>query len=567
MSKRVLTHAAPEQRSNETPPLRRAVAPLVVGAADDFAERDADRVAHEVLDRLAGEEHVHDGCHGEPHSEPLRRAASGVSGVAEVGFDGGELSDQLSDRIEAARGKGSTLPDPVRRRMEAGFGRSLAQVRVHTGGEADGLARSVSARAFTTGHDIFFGAGEYSPDTAEGERVLAHEIAHTQQQAGGARRLHRWHLDDPRINWDSTRSISTVDSGQAVFILDDGTGKIVVKAEKAPIGLAKLSEVLHNNLSGATSVKHRKLTPQDKQDIVPLITAPDGARLDRDSWAKLGRQKRTVTWVIADLEKKYGKPQGSGIDDIDDVEVGRFFHELQLTVPMKNAPMLAMSVAEGVRAQETTSTRDRRNPLGDNENMMRGLLTDFRHMEGLGRLTAIDLFLGNEDRVMMGNVGNWFYDPWTAAVTLIDHVDGAVPMGFESMSESITTSLMKLKKDRLGKTAAQAVSGLCTGIKDPKKGNDASVDAWLKSEGGYRQAIAEEAMERGLTEGRKTLIKTFSATRWSLGKSGRQARATKKAIKSAAKQGAEIDSTDNDRIDPERYYKILKARAEWLKKN
>src|SRR5690606_19011840 len=108
-----------------------------------------------------------------------------------------------------------------------------AQVRVHTGSEADGLARSVSARAFTTGHDIFFGAGEYSPDTAEGERVLAHEIAHTQQQSGGARRLHRlWNFSAARLPVEKTRRIGVVSSGQSVYFLrdaDDDT--LVVKSE------------------------------------------------------------------------------------------------------------------------------------------------------------------------------------------------------------------------------------------------------------------------------------------------------------------------------------------------
>lgn len=546
-------------------PVRRTAAPMIVGSADDFAERDADRVADEVLSRLGNTPHVHDdGCHG----SAVRRSSTATAG-AEVGYEGGEISGGLSRRIDAARSGGSALDEPVRQRMEAGFGQSLGDVRVHTGGEAATLARSVSARAFTTGRDIFFGAGEYAPGTPEGERVLAHEIAHTRQQSGAARRLHRWALEDRTIAWNKTRTISTIDSGQAIYVLDDGTGKIVVKTEDSPIGLGKLSEVVLDNLSGAKSVKHRKLSAKDRQAVVPLITAPDAGLLDRASWAKLGRNKRTEGWLIESLEQQAGKPKGSGIDDVDDVEVGRHFHDVYLHTAMGNTPMMAMSFADGVRAQEASTTRNMRNPMDTSgTDMMRGLLTDFKHMQGLGKLTAIDLFLGNGDRVMSGNVGNWFYDPWSAAITVIDHVDQTVPLTFrrDSQDKTAMAALLKsLSSGQLGKTATEAIKSMCVGVAD--KGKDSGIAAWMDAEGGYRRQIAEEALERGLVEGRQTLIKTFGATRFSVSKSGRNARSAKKAIKSASSKAAAMDTSDDNYIGPDDYYKILKARAQWLKKN
>ena len=63
-------------------------------------------------------------------------------------------------------------------------GGSLHDVRVHTGTSADALARAVSARAFATGTDIFFAHGEYRPGTAGGDELIAHEVAHTEQQRG-----------------------------------------------------------------------------------------------------------------------------------------------------------------------------------------------------------------------------------------------------------------------------------------------------------------------------------------------------------------------------------------------
>ena len=40
----------------------------------------------------------------------------------------------------------------------------------------------MSARAFTSKNDIFFGAGEYRPQTAAGQRLIAHELTHVIQQ-------------------------------------------------------------------------------------------------------------------------------------------------------------------------------------------------------------------------------------------------------------------------------------------------------------------------------------------------------------------------------------------------
>ncbi|MBV9358153.1 MAG: DUF4157 domain-containing protein [Chloroflexi bacterium] len=93
--------------------------------------------------------------------------------------------DEIGQRIQAAAGGGSGLDDVVQRRLEVGLGADLSGVRVHTDRDADQLARSVNAVAFTSGADIFFQAGAYDPSSTTGMRVLAHEAAHTVQQAQG----------------------------------------------------------------------------------------------------------------------------------------------------------------------------------------------------------------------------------------------------------------------------------------------------------------------------------------------------------------------------------------------
>jgi hypothetical protein len=79
--------------------------------------------------------------------------------------------------------------------MEAAFGHSFAQVRVHSDGRAGDLSSNLNARAFTVGTDVAFGHGEYRPGTLIGDALLAHELAHVVQQSsarptGSAPQMH-----------------------------------------------------------------------------------------------------------------------------------------------------------------------------------------------------------------------------------------------------------------------------------------------------------------------------------------------------------------------------------------
>jgi hypothetical protein len=66
--------------------------------------------------------------------------------------------------------------------MESRFGYDFGRVRIHTDERAARSANSVNALAYTIGYDIVFGEGQYQPNTLDGIRLLAHELAHVAQQ-------------------------------------------------------------------------------------------------------------------------------------------------------------------------------------------------------------------------------------------------------------------------------------------------------------------------------------------------------------------------------------------------
>ena len=69
--------------------------------------------------------------------------------------------------------------------MEASFGQSFADVRVHTDEKASRSAESVGANAYTVGSDIVFKSGQFNPASPTGQRTLAHELTHVVQQRSG----------------------------------------------------------------------------------------------------------------------------------------------------------------------------------------------------------------------------------------------------------------------------------------------------------------------------------------------------------------------------------------------
>lgn len=89
---------------------------------------------------------------------------------------------------EARRASDAVVRAPERRSTYAPLaGWDFSKVRVHTDSRAAAAADALNARAFTTGNDIVFGAGQYQPSTASGRRLLAHELVHVAQQSTNSR--------------------------------------------------------------------------------------------------------------------------------------------------------------------------------------------------------------------------------------------------------------------------------------------------------------------------------------------------------------------------------------------
>jgi hypothetical protein len=85
---------------------------------------------------------------------------------------------------EVLRSAGQPLEKGTQAFFESHFGYDFSHVRVHSDAKAAESAEMVGAMAYAMGNDVVFGAGQYQPNSAAGQELLAHELAHvTQPQA------------------------------------------------------------------------------------------------------------------------------------------------------------------------------------------------------------------------------------------------------------------------------------------------------------------------------------------------------------------------------------------------
>ncbi len=104
-----------------------------------------------------------------------------------------ELSDVIADEIDNnhANSEGSPLDSNTQEFMSSRFGFEFSKVRIHTDETAARASNLANALAYTIGNDIVFGQGQYQPNSLQGRRLLAHELAHTLQQRGSAASVQR----------------------------------------------------------------------------------------------------------------------------------------------------------------------------------------------------------------------------------------------------------------------------------------------------------------------------------------------------------------------------------------
>jgi hypothetical protein len=156
---------------------------LVVNTPGDIYEQEADRVSEQVTSVPEPQLQRACACGGAcPRCGDKQAAHDQMQTERVRSTDSGEIAAPHTVH-EVLDSPGQPLDPTTREFMEPRFGHDFSRVRVHTDGAAVSAARDVQARAYTVGRDIVFGSGQYAPSTAEGKKLLAHELTHVVQQS------------------------------------------------------------------------------------------------------------------------------------------------------------------------------------------------------------------------------------------------------------------------------------------------------------------------------------------------------------------------------------------------
>ncbi len=165
---------------------------LTIGEPNDKYEKEADQVAHQVVEKINSPAFSHD-VQKKDHqgrSGVIRRKDASKSARRKLSIqlkeeDAPESSGlQLESTLRQERGKGKSLDARIKQPMEQAFQADFSGVRIHTGAAADQMNQSIQAKAFATGQDVFFRQGAYAPGSRSGQELLAHELTHVVQQTG-----------------------------------------------------------------------------------------------------------------------------------------------------------------------------------------------------------------------------------------------------------------------------------------------------------------------------------------------------------------------------------------------
>lgn len=163
---------------------RRSVRGAGMGAGGNHAGVGSHQLALRILQNRREQ-----GLPLQPTQSMQKPAGFGPLGIlpiqrkAKPSGNGMPVPGKVAQQVQSLEGGGQPLSTQERSFFEPRFGRSLRDVRLHTGTMAQKAANRLNARAFTYGRNIAFGRGESLFGTSEGKRLMAHELVHSSQQS------------------------------------------------------------------------------------------------------------------------------------------------------------------------------------------------------------------------------------------------------------------------------------------------------------------------------------------------------------------------------------------------
>ncbi|HXE24718.1 MAG TPA: DUF4157 domain-containing protein [Roseiarcus sp.] len=305
-------------------------AKLAIGSSGDALEQEADRVADQAM-RAPGSPsappQISRKCAACEDERKLQKKRAGSAAPASV--------EAPASVHEALRSPGQPLDAATRSFMEPRLGHDFSQVRVHTDPSAAASARGLHARAYTMGTDVAFADNQFSPATAEGKRLLSHELAHVVQQSSGATAIQRAPDEDDDAPVAQPAAAKSCPSGavpyEGVCLTDEildvlpeagdvHAAEKMVKAQAAEAKAQarveeKYSKVSNADLSKKIDQMRERVMASDQPGVIPASLTRLEKERDRRRALPIS-PPTTVDHAIAMLEEAWSLTEKENPPDI-----------------------------------------------------------------------------------------------------------------------------------------------------------------------------------------------------------------------------------------------------------
>lgn len=341
---------------------------LTIGEPDDKYEQEADQVATEVVQR------INDGSLEE--QEDIQRSTVDISRVAlqcSQGVVSGPADSVFEAQLNQARHGGSPLEPKLRGQMETAMGTDFSQVKVHTDVQSDQLNRSIQAKAFTTGQDVFFSQGAYNPSSSNGQELIAHELTHVVQQGA------------PTLQQKSATNEQAIEGGQST------DNDLSLQRKKLQITNSDSQTVRRwpPNPFKSKGPKYGKLNEQESFDETDEVTQEqqqeddvDGlgtVEVDDDTNVEIGSDGVKIT--IADHEITLSRSQLQYQGNIEEGVDASTGYSVTFPVPLGPLAPLALTLTLGFKAGVGATLSFTGQVVGDDSDAS-------LHVEGEGKANA-----------------------------------------------------------------------------------------------------------------------------------------------------------------------------------
>ncbi|MFB6978036.1 eCIS core domain-containing protein [Streptomyces scopuliridis] len=254
-------------------------------------------------------------------------------------------------------GAGQPLDLSVRRELEEQLGHDFSRVRLHTDRDAGALTDLLGADAVAVGQDIFFREGTYRPGTADGQRLLAHELLHTVQNPDGLGTL-RAGRDLGAVSLPQQTMEREAESAAQDLVRDGEPAAREVEEGQATPGWLRYATV---------DADRRRMEELDPATLVDRLAngvlrslRGDPEDLSRRTRKQLARlPDELLDSVLVRLEGRLlGSEHDRVLDFVDEIEAYDDYAEDGLERDSHEAPQIEPDTAEEVRTERESRLRD-----------------------------------------------------------------------------------------------------------------------------------------------------------------------------------------------------------------